>query len=680
MDSFSSRLPLHRKHPEPSLPPEQLPQASRRKIPNLLSLSQSLPLEQAPQAPLRRIPVSPTASPFPSASEPPKKPPQASRRRIPNSLLSPSPSLPPEQALQAPLRRILNIPLAPTTSPFPSLSSLPLGQIHNISVSGTTASRREKNNEEEDYEPEEDHHYSEEDDHYSEDHDHYSVDDDYFSGDDDDEKLRIILRVELTYHQRSQLCSIVEELPMPEMKHYVCTLMKSTVIPGEGKMIEMDQVNCQFCHQPMDNSRHSNRRASSFKIIMQENYEHFVTIPCYFKEQLNKYSDKWLHALVGGHMLEFYLEKSTNSTTMYGPWWSYFLMSHYVAVNDVVTFKLPTEDDSDDEIGDEDAEVLEYEEEADDAFFEVTVADPIGNKKNLPSYAWEPPVQPTGKEISDMTMEIQTAYGKLQKKKRIGRKKMQRVEGEEDVENKEEVHTIETTFKKRSIFFQLEYWKFLLVRHNLDSMHIEKNVFDNVVNTLLDVDKRSKDNAKARMDMKRMKIREHLHIDETQEKPELPDALYYMDSSKKKLFCGLVKNVRFPDNHASSMFNKVRLEKNKFVGLKTHDCHILFEEILPLAVMKTLPEEVAMPLVKLAKCFKVITSKIVSNKEIEMVEEQLPEILCQLEKIFPPTFFDIMEHLVIHLPAEVRLAGPVQFRNMWSTEMFIGNMKNWICG
>jgi hypothetical protein len=209
-------------------------------------------------------------------------------------------------------------------------------------------------------------------------------------------------------------------------------------------------------------------------------------------------------------------------------------------------------------------------------------------------------------------------------------------------------------------------------------MHIEKNVFDKVVNTLLDVDKRSKDNAKARMDMKRVKIREHLHIDETQEKPDLPEAVYYMESSKKKLFCGLVKNVRFPDNHASSMYNKVRLEENKFVGLKTHDCHILFEEILPLAVMKTLPEEVALPLVKLAKCFKVITSKIVSNKEIAIVEDQLPEILCELEKIFPPTFFDIMEHLVIHLPAEVRLAGPVQFRNMWSTEMFIGNMKNWV--
>jgi hypothetical protein len=123
------------------------------------------------------------------------------------------------------------------------------------------------------------------------------------------------------------------------------------------------------------------------------------------------------------------------------------------------------------------------------------------------------------------------------------------------------------------------------------------------------------------------------------------------------------------------MFNKVRLEENKLVGLKTHDCHILFEEILPLTVMKTLPEDVAMPLVKLDKCFKVITFKIISIKKIEMVEEHMTEILCQLEKIFPPTSFDTMEHLFIHLPAEVRPVGPVQFRNMWSTEMFIRNMK-----
>jgi hypothetical protein len=43
--------------------------------------------------------------------------------------------------------------------------------------------------------------------------------------------------VHLTCKQRDQLCSIVEELPMPLMKHYVFTLMNSNVIPGEGKMV-----------------------------------------------------------------------------------------------------------------------------------------------------------------------------------------------------------------------------------------------------------------------------------------------------------------------------------------------------------------------------------------------------------------------------------------------------------
>ena len=37
--------------------------------------------------------------------------------------------------------------------------------------------------------------------------------------------------------------------------------------------------------------------------------------------------------------------------------------------------------------------------------------------------------------------------------------------------------------KKRSIFWDFPYWSTLLIRHNLDVMHIEKNVFDNVFNT-----------------------------------------------------------------------------------------------------------------------------------------------------------------------------------------------------
>lgn len=46
-------------------------------------------------------------------------------------------------------------------------------------------------------------------------------------------------------------------------------------------------------------------------------------------------------------------------------------------------------------------------------------------------------------------------------------------------------------------------------------------------------------------------------------------------------------------------------------------------------------------------------------------------ILCKLEKIFPPAFFDVMVHLAVHLPREAMLAGPVQYRWMYPIERYL---------
>lgn len=45
-------------------------------------------------------------------------------------------------------------------------------------------------------------------------------------------------------------------------------------------------------------------------------------------------------------------------------------------------------------------------------------------------------------------------------------------------------------------------------------------------------------------------------------------------------------------------------------------------------------------------------------------------ILCKLEKIFPPAFFDIMVHLAVHLPREAKLVGPVGYRWMYPIERY----------
>ena len=167
--------------------------------------------------------------------------------------------------------------------------------------------------------------------------------------------------------------------------------------------------------------------------------------------------------------------------------------------------------------------------------------------------------------------------------------------------------------------------------HNLDGVHIQKNVFDNIVNTLLEVDKKSKDSVNARLDLQAMNIREGLHADLTGPKPVIPRAAYYMAPVMKKIFCRLLGDARFPDGHASNLEHKV--ENDKLTGLKSHDCHIIMQELLPLAMSRTLPDSVTRPLMGLCNYFKQVYANVIDVKEMLRLEEEIPVILCELEKI-----------------------------------------------
>ena len=63
--------------------------------------------------------------------------------------------------------------------------------------------------------------------------------------------------------------------------------------------------------------------------------------------------------------------------------------------------------------------------------------------------------------------------------------------------------------KKKSIFFHLTYQSSNLLHYNLDFIHIEKIVCDNIICTLLN-DSKTKDDLNARKDLKVMGIRRDL--------------------------------------------------------------------------------------------------------------------------------------------------------------------------
>jgi hypothetical protein len=50
-----------------------------------------------------------------------------------------------------------------------------------------------------------------------------------------------------------------------------------------------------------------------------------------------------------------------------------------------------------------------------------------------------------------------------------------------------------------------------MVRHAIDVMHVEKNVCEALVDTLLDIPGKTKDTLNAQMDLEEMKLRNDLH-------------------------------------------------------------------------------------------------------------------------------------------------------------------------
>jgi hypothetical protein len=60
---------------------------------------------------------------------------------------------------------------------------------------------------------------------------------------------------------------------------------------------------------------------------------------------------------------------------------------------------------------------------------------------------------------------------------------------------------------------------------------------------------------------------------------------------------------------------------------------------------------------------------------MQKLEKEIPVLLCKMEKNFPPKFFNPMQHLLIHLPYEAKVGGPVQYRWMYHIEKALRYLK-----
>lgn len=82
-------------------------------------------------------------------------------------------------------------------------------------------------------------------------------------------------------------------------------------------------------------------------------------------------------------------------------------------------------------------------------------------------------------------------------------------------------------------------------------MHVEKNLMDNILGTILDIKGKTKDDFVACTDLQEMGLRHNLHPYTGDDgKIYLPAACHTMSNKDKTNFLKVIQNLRFRDEYA----------------------------------------------------------------------------------------------------------------------------------
>ncbi|XP_066385135.1 uncharacterized protein [Miscanthus floridulus] len=190
---------------------------------------------------------------------------------------------------------------------------------------------------------------------------------------------------------------------------------------------------------------------------------------------------------------------------------------------------------------------------------------------------------------------------------------------------------------------------------------------------------KTKDTTNARLDLHDMGIRPELHLQQHGNSVIAPPAPYVLGKDQKTELCKFLKGIKFPDGYAANLARYISEDGSKVQGkLKTHSCHILLQRIIPAGLRGLVRKDVYEAVAELGTFFRELCSRNLRIDVVKRLKEEIPLILCKLEKIFPPAFFDVMVHLAVHLPNEALLRGPVQYGWMYPIERRLGSLKNFV--
>ena len=112
--------------------------------------------------------------------------------------------------------------------------------------------------------------------------------------------------------------------------------------------------------------------------------------------------------------------------------------------------------------------------------------------------------------------------------------------------------------------------------------------------------------------------------------------------------------------------------------MKSHDSHVMMTQILPVAIRGIMDKHVYDTLTDLFNFFDVISRKSITLRQLTRLQEEIVVILCELEIYFPPAFFDVMVHLLVHVVDNIIHLRPSFLHNMMPFERLNGIIKGYV--
>ncbi|KAK1277268.1 hypothetical protein QJS04_geneDACA003339 [Acorus gramineus] len=190
-----------------------------------------------------------------------------------------------------------------------------------------------------------------------------------------------------------------------------------------------------------------------------------------------------------------------------------------------------------------------------------------------------------------------------------------------------------------SVLFDLEYWKYITVRHNLDVIHIEKNMCEILIALMLNTKGKTKDDVNARKDLKELRIKEQLWLKEEKWKEIQKPSRFWFRKAEKKMFLQTLRDLRVPTGFSSNWRNVFKEDSTDLKGMKSHDYHTLMQHLIPILIQHAFRDrnEICHILSSICLFFHVLCSRNVDIDKLNILERGMARSLCELERVCPPS-------------------------------------------